>query len=42
MEKTCCFIGRRRSELPWGSDESDLSCINLKNSKEYTIKYAEK
>ncbi len=29
-EKTCCFTGHRPDKLPWGEDESDPRCIDLK------------
>lgn len=27
---TCCFTGHRPDKLPWGADESDPRCIDLK------------
>lgn len=27
---TCCFTGHRPSKLPWGSDEADPRCLDLK------------
>ncbi len=27
---TCCFTGHRPSKLPWGTDESDARCLDLK------------
>ena len=27
---TCCFTGHRASKLPWGGDESDPRCLELK------------
>ena len=27
---SCCFSGHRPSKLPWGGDESDPRCTNLK------------
>ncbi len=29
-EQTCCFTGHRPSKLPWGENESDVRCIELK------------
>lgn len=29
-EKTCCFTGHRPEKLPWGDNESDPRCIDLK------------
>ena len=29
-EQTCCFTGHRPSKLPWGGNESDTRCIQLK------------
>lgn len=29
-ESTCCFTGHRPNKLPWGSDESDPRCADLK------------
>ena len=29
-ETTCCFTGHRPNKLPWGSDESDPRCADLK------------
>ena len=29
-EITCCFTGHRPDNLPWGSDESDPRCADLK------------
>ena len=28
--ETCCFSGHRPSKLPWGYDEEDLRCLDLK------------
>ena len=30
-ETTCCFTGHRPSRLPWGHDETDPRCLDLKN-----------
>lgn len=27
---SCCFTGHRASKLPWGFDESDIRCVELK------------
>ncbi|MDE6107097.1 MAG: DUF1273 domain-containing protein [Oscillospiraceae bacterium] len=34
MEKeiTCCFTGHRPNKLPWGNDESDRRCLELKEN----------
>lgn len=29
-EHTCCFTGHRPEKLPWGTDESDQRCLDLK------------
>ena len=29
-EATCCFTGHRPDKLPWGEDESDPRCLELK------------
>lgn len=31
-EKTCCFTGHRPGKLPWGEDETDGRCIELKGA----------
>lgn len=31
-EKTCCFTGHRPNKLPWGSDETDRRCVELKEA----------
>ena len=31
-EKTCCFTGHRADKLPWGSNDSDPSCLALKTA----------
>lgn len=28
---TCCFTGHRPDKLPWGADEGDPRCVDLKN-----------
>ena len=30
MEKTCTFTGNRPNKLPWGYDESDARCVEVK------------
>lgn len=30
--QTCCFTGHRPSKLPWGDDERDPRCLDLKRS----------
>lgn len=30
FETTCCFTGHRPDKLPWGSDEADPRCLELK------------
>ena len=29
-ETTCCFTGHRPNKLPWGDNESDSRCVDLK------------
>ena len=29
-DHTCCFTGHRPEKLPWGTDESDPRCVDLK------------
>jgi uncharacterized phage-like protein YoqJ len=29
-ETTCCFTGHRPNKLPWGTEESDSRCVDLK------------
>ena len=31
-ETTCCFTGHRPDKLPWGFDEQDSRCLDLKKS----------
>ena len=38
--KTVCFTGRRPQKLPWGYNEKDERCINLKNELTQNIKLA--
>ena len=38
--KTVCFTGRRPQKLPWGYDETDARCINLKKELRDKIKAA--
>ena len=35
--KSCCFTGHRASKLPWGYDESDMRCIELKEKLDAVI-----
>ena len=30
-EISCCFTGHRPEKLPWGEDERDLRCMDLKD-----------
>ena len=30
LSVTCCFTGHRPSKLPWGNQEDDLRCLDLK------------
>lgn len=30
-ETTCCFTGHRPNKLPWGTDEHDPRCVDLKS-----------
>ena len=29
---TCCFTGHREEKLPWGADEQDIRCLELKTN----------
>ena len=40
--KTVCFTGRRPQKLPWGYNETDERCINLKQMLAEKIEKAEK
>lgn len=31
-ETSCCFTGHRPNKLPWGTDETDPRCLELKES----------
>ncbi len=31
-ETTCCFTGHRPNKLPWGEDETDRRCLELKEA----------
>ena len=33
----CCFTGYRPDKMPWGYDEKDYRCLELKNQIEYVI-----
>lgn len=35
--KTVCFTGRRPQKLPWGYNEADARCLNLKKNLEEKI-----
>ena len=39
MEKstTCCFTGHRPEKLPWGMDETDPRCVNLKEKMDQVL-----
>jgi uncharacterized phage-like protein YoqJ len=39
-EITCCFTGHRPNHLPWGSDETDLRCVQLKERLALEIELA--
>lgn len=30
LERSCCFTGHRSSKLPWGGNEADARCLELK------------
>ncbi len=38
--KTVCFTGRRPQKLPWGYNEEDVRCINLKEKLKVKIEEA--
>ena len=39
-EHSCCFTGHRPQKLPWGFDESDTHCVELKRKLRSSIKLA--
>ena len=39
-EKTCCFTGHRPGKLPWGEDESDPRCVELKEALQLALEKA--
>lgn len=39
-ETTCCFTGHRPDKLPWGTDEGDPRCIQLKYDLEDALQGA--
>ena len=39
-EHSCCFTGHRPQKLPWGFDESDTHCVELKRKLRSAIKLA--
>lgn len=39
-DKTCCFSGHRPEKLPWGSNEYDPRCINLKKEMDQALETA--
>ena len=36
-EKTCCFSGHRPNKLPWGTDETDPRCMELKRQIRHAL-----
>jgi len=38
--KKCCFTGHRPKSLPWGYDESKMSCIEFKKALSFVIEKA--
>lgn len=30
LARSCCFTGHRSSKLPWGGNEADARCLELK------------
>ena len=38
--KTCCFTGHRPEKLPWGTDEGDPRCIQLKDAIQDAVEAA--
>ena len=39
-QSTCCFTGHRPAKLPWGYDESDARCVELKEKLEAAVEAA--
>ena len=39
-EVTCCFTGHRPEKLPWGSNESDPRCVQLKERLQAAVEQA--
>ena len=39
-EVTCCFTGHRPEKLPWGSNESDPRCVQLKERLRAAVEQA--
>lgn len=39
-QQACCFTGHRPSRLPWGDDEDDLRCLQLKEQLSHSIETA--
>lgn len=39
-EKTCCFTGHRPDKLPWGEDETDPRCGQLKERLKQALEQA--
>lgn len=36
-EQTCCFTGHRPNKLPWGADEQDKRCVQLKQRIDHEL-----
>lgn len=41
-EKSCCFTGHRPEKLPWGTNELDRRCLELKGRLENALQQAYK
>ena len=39
-ETTCCFTGHRPEKLPWGNDEGDPRCLELKRRLDRAVEEA--
>ena len=37
---TCCFTGHREAKLPWGENEQDVRCLELKANIAKAVCYA--